>query len=105
MIGCSAVDDPIAGATRLVRAPGALWRRLLDGVLVLAPDQDEPLHITAPGDVVWELLAEPITVDELIEELAELYGTPAGTVSADLEPLLATLRESGASRQISEPKS
>jgi hypothetical protein len=97
------VTEPFTGGTRVVRAPGALWRRVLDGVLVLAPGQDEPLLITPPGDVVWQLLADPITVDELTEELAELYETPAATVRADLEPVLAVLGESGASRQISTP--
>ncbi len=78
------------------RAPDALFRRLLDGVLVLTPTMDEPVRISSPGDAIWAALAQPITAALLVETLAGLYGAPVETVRRDVEPVLAQLHAWGA---------
>ncbi len=98
MIGSCVVVEPIASETRVERATGTLWRRVLDGVLVLPPGSDELLHITAPGDVVWHLLAEAVTVGDLAEALADFYEVPVPVVRSDIEPVLTALVASGAIR-------
>ena len=86
----SADDEP------LTRAPEALWRTTMRGVLVLVPDQEEPVLCTSPGDVVWELLAEPTRPSELARLLADHYDVDEATVAADLAPVLDELRSIGA---------
>jgi len=80
----------------LQRASSALSRRLLSGVLVLVPGMSESLEISVPGDLIWDLLAEPLTVADLVEALASSYGVSARTVRADIEPVLRALDEAGA---------
>lgn len=80
----------------LVRAEGALCRRTLKGVLVIAPDASEPVLVTTPGDVAWELLAEAHTPVELAAALGELFDTEPATVARDIEPVIESLLASGA---------
>ncbi|MFT6289452.1 MAG: hypothetical protein ACJAR2_000037 [Ilumatobacter sp.] len=84
------------GGDLLERAPEALSRRVLDGLLVLGPDMSEVLEISAPGDVVWALLREPITVSELVVTLSDLYGVQAQTVRTQVQPTLEALLDGGA---------
>lgn len=97
------MDDPIHPDTLLERAPTALWRVVLDGVLVLAAADDEPLHVSSPGDVIWQLVAEPITFGALTDVLADLYDLSSATVQADIEPVLAVLLGNGALRRVPTP--
>jgi len=66
------------------------------GVLISAGPDDEPLLCTPPGDVVWELLAEPTTPTELFATLADAYDVDQATIAADVQPLLDTLVDVGA---------
>lgn len=84
-------DEPL-----LVRAPGVLWRNTMRGVLI-SPDADaEPILCTAPGDVVWQLLAEPATRTELAAALGEIFDAEPDVIATDIEPVLAALLEAGA---------
>ncbi len=85
------MDAPV-----LARAPGVLWRRTLRGVLVAAPGEEEPLLVTAPGDVVWDLLEQPRTREELVDALARSFDAEPGRIESDLAPVLAALLERGA---------
>lgn len=78
------------------RAPEALFRWLLDGVLVLAPGMHEPVRITSPGEVLWSMLAEPCTIGALIETWSALHGTEAQIARADIEPLLRVWNDGAA---------
>lgn len=92
-----------AGGPRFVRHPGTLWRRTLDGVVVLAPDSETPLRITGAGHALWMLLAEPATVEELVGDLASVYGRTAAEVGADVERVLRQLSEAGAAGPVDDP--
>lgn len=81
---------------RIARAPGVLSRRTLDGVLVLAPGITNAVHLSVPGDAIWELLAEPLEVAEMVEVLADHFAVPADTIRAVLQPMLAALLDCGA---------
>jgi hypothetical protein len=80
------------------RDPAALFRWLVDGVLVLAPAATVPSRITAPGDAVWAALVEPRTTASLTEELSARFAAPASVVGADLESLVQLLLDTGALR-------
>jgi hypothetical protein len=78
------------------QSPEALSRRVLGGLLVLGPGMTEALQISAPGDTIWTLLREPLTVSELIGALSELYDVPADTVRRQIQSTLDTLVDGGA---------
>ena len=82
------------------RNPAALWRRSLDGVVVLAPGADEPIVLRGGGPAVWERLAEPITLGELVEDIAGTHGADEDEVERDVRSLLDLLAVSGAAEQI-----
>lgn len=73
------------------RNPAVIHRDTLNGVLLLAPDSDEPVLVTSPGDVVWELLERPTAFGELVMLLADAYKAPAEQVANDIAPLLDEL--------------
>lgn len=52
--------------TRWIRRTDVLSRTQLGEVVLLALDGDEPIALTSPGDLLWELLAEPQSIDELV---------------------------------------
>jgi hypothetical protein len=80
----------------LCRNPQSLWRRTLDGVLVLGPDMSEPLEISAPGDHIWTLLETPMTIADLVTSLEAHFDVAAGTVRTDIEPMVIALQKCGA---------
>jgi hypothetical protein len=82
-------------AERWCRAPGVLWRRSLDAVLVFGPGADGPRTLTGTGTELWDLLAAPITVEELVGSLAVRHGADGNVVEADLVPVLAELATLG----------
>ncbi|MDH3754866.1 MAG: PqqD family protein [Acidimicrobiia bacterium] len=78
-------------ARRLVQAPSVLVRRGLRDLYVLPPGQAAPTVVTPPGVIVWDLLADPISVDSLVAELAELFDADEGEIRSDIEPVLDEL--------------
>jgi len=84
-------EEPI-----LSRAPSALARRTLRGVLIAAPGAEEPVLITTPGDAVWELLDRPQSRPDLIATLAAAYDEAPTTIAADIDPVLDLLVATGA---------
>ena len=77
-------------------APGVLWRRSGDRVVVDRPDDDEALVLAGPASEAWTLLAQPWTEPGLTAALAVLYGERPETVRADVIEMLEQLRNAGA---------
>ena len=80
----------------LSRSPDVLFRRVLDGVVVRAPKMTESLHLSMVGYLVWVLLAESITVRDLVSSLADFNEIPPQTIRDDITPLLKDLHVAGA---------
>ena len=83
-------------AERWRRGPAVLWRRSLEAALVLSPGVDEPLTLARTGADLWDLLAEPTPIDDLVAALAARYGAEPSVVTADVVPVLAELEAIGA---------
>jgi hypothetical protein len=64
-------------------------------VLLLGADREVVLQLNEVASDVWHLLDEDTSLEELSELLAEAYAVPAERVRADLEPVLALLRQHG----------
>ena len=76
---------------RFRRRPDVLWRRSLDAVVLLPAVAEEPVTLLGTGPELWELLAEPRTLEDLAEVLAGLHGVDPAVVRADVAPVLADL--------------
>jgi hypothetical protein len=74
-----------------VRRTDVLWRRSLDAVVLLADGSDDPLVLAGSGPDVWELLAEPRTLDDLGAVLAGRYDAAADVIREEVEPVLDQL--------------
>ena len=82
------------------RREDVLWRRSLDAVILLPSGLDDPVTLPGTGASVWDVLAEPATVAELVATLAEAYdGADPSVVEHDVRALLAELEALGAVAQ------
>ena len=80
---------------RYVRSPHVLQRRTLDTFVLLAVEGDEPVVVGGTGADVWTLLAEPRTVEQLVEVLAQHYSGDPDVIAADVRALLETFAAAG----------
>ena len=85
------------------RRPDVLWRRSLDAVIFLPAGFDEPLTLGGSGPEVWELLAEPRTLEALVTILAAVHAVDPDTIRGDVEPVLARLESVGALDRLDQP--
>jgi Coenzyme PQQ synthesis protein D (PqqD) len=81
--------------TTLQRSKRALWRRTTRGLVVLPP-RGEPIVVSGPAVPIWDILAEPVTAEELSERLAARFAVPAQRVLSQIAPVLQQLRVAGA---------
>jgi hypothetical protein len=90
-------DRPAGTATAWRRAETVLWRRTLDGVIVLAElDGAEPVALRGPAAEIWELLGQPVSVAALTTTLATRYRVPVSEIAADVDRTIDELSELGA---------
>lgn len=86
-IGCSDVDSD-----RLYsRHSDVLWRRTLDGVILLPPQAASATHITSPGELIWATLESPVTLNQICAIVGEHFAVPAASVANDVRTLLNDL--------------
>lgn len=93
--GAGCPERRTAGAPRLVRARGALWRRAGAGRVVVLPPSGPPLLLAGPGVLLWDLLAQPVGLEEAAGLVAEAYGVEPERAAQDIGPTLDRLREHG----------
>jgi hypothetical protein len=89
--------------SRWVRSPETLWRSA-SGTLVILPqgaDDRTPLVVSGSAALVWELLATPITLQELANRLSQLCDTSAQVIARDLAPVLDQLNAETAVQRVS----
>lgn len=73
-----------------------LVRRDLGGTLLLVPGRDEPLLLDATGALIWELLEEPTTFEELVGDISTAFQRPSSDIAGDINVLLENLMIVGA---------
>jgi hypothetical protein len=76
---------------RYARRDGVLWRHSSDAVVLLAPRGREVFTLEGSGVDLWQLLSEPIALEEAADALAEAYGATSAEVAADIGPVLDEL--------------
>jgi len=83
-------------AVRWRRSESTLWRRTLDGVVVLPDGADAPLVLRGPAARIWELLAQPLNVEELLDAIATVYAVEGDTVADEVGWAVGRLADAGA---------
>ena len=81
-------------ATRYHRSSGVLFRYVHDVVLLLNPNDRQVVVLGGAGPDLWDLLAEPITVDDAVHRLAVTYAVDAETISSDVRDVFDHLAQS-----------
>jgi hypothetical protein len=89
------------GADSFVRDEAVLWRRVVDGVLLLPPDSDELMLLTGSGGEIWHALARPRSMTALAAMLAARYDVgEQQLLSQVLPPTLDELERRRAVRRV-----
>jgi Coenzyme PQQ synthesis protein D (PqqD) len=92
----TAIDQSKDVAPKLRRSQGVVWRRTMDGVVVLPARSVEPIALLGPAANMWEMLAEPLTAAELVAALADHYGVEPDRVTNEIRATLDGLLRRGA---------
>jgi len=79
---------------RFVRAPDALWRDLVDGVLLLSPSLEQPIAVLGPAADAWDALSAPAEFPDVVRQLVERYRGRPADVERDLAGVFAELERS-----------
>jgi len=90
-MGGDADREPEARA-RWRRRESVLWRHAIDVVVILPEGAAEPISLAGTGAMVWDLLAEPASLSELVATFTEVYPDDPGTIARDVATLLETLQ-------------
>lgn len=77
--------------TRFVQAPSVLTRELESAVLVRARGSDGVHSLTGAGTEIWRLLATPVTLEELLEQLSVRFAIPQADIGEDVRRILDAL--------------
>jgi hypothetical protein len=64
--------------------------------VVLAAGSEQPVRISGSAVDVWEMLATPKTLDDLVTEIDADVGSSARVLAADVAGALAVLADAGA---------
>jgi len=76
--------------TRYQRSPQAVWRASASFLVGAVPPQP-PTRIAGSASVVWALLAQPRTVQEMVHELIAVADAAPEQLHADVEALFSQL--------------
>lgn len=87
---------PLGPGLTLTRCAGATARRSFDATLVLGTRTEEPVRLEGAATLVWDLLAGPTTVRDLLSDLSRHFSVPESTIQADLSIPLERLMIVGA---------
>ena len=76
---------------RFVQAGSVLTRQLDDAILVRARGAGSVHSLSGAGTEIWRLLATPMTVDELVAGLSEVFGIRSDDIGDDVRRILDDL--------------
>jgi hypothetical protein len=80
-------------ATRYrIRKQGISWRELDGQIVVLDLESSKYVTVNGAGAVIWERLIPGATLDEIVNELVEVFDIDVETARSDSEAFLDELR-------------
>lgn len=79
-----------------VRGSGVVERTVDDAVFLVGPENETVFHLNPLGAAVWRLLADPVSIDDVIGLLATAYPNVAiARIEADVSRLMTGLDRRG----------
>ncbi len=70
---------------RFVRKDGLSITEVEDDIFIVAPETEDIFHLNNLGRALWALLAEPLSVPELADAVAEAFpNEPREKIAADV---------------------
>lgn len=79
----------------IARAPAAIEGDLPEETVLLRMDSGAAVRVNRTGAWLWEQLAEPLTVGQLGESLADRHGIEADRALGDVRTFAADLADRG----------
>ncbi len=80
---------------RVSRSSESIWR-VIEGEVVILTPKNSTLHVlNEAGTRIWELIDEPIGVEELVSKIISEYEVDEETVKNDMLGFLSSLAEIG----------
>jgi hypothetical protein len=76
---------------KLGRSPQILFRNVGPDVLLAVPGRHDFEQLGGSGALLWDMLAEPRTVNEVVELLAVAYGEDPSVVRPGVEAVVEQL--------------
>jgi hypothetical protein len=92
-------SDIVGAPGRIRRVPWAVTETVAGETVLLDPVGDRYLRLNSAGAVLWELLAEPRSPEEVATALRERHGLTADRAAQDSQSFIAALQ----SRRLVEP--
>lgn len=84
------------GAPRYIVNPDVSCREEVDGALLYNPDTDRVLVVNTTGLLIWQVLEQPHTLEEVVAILLERCdNVPQDQVHRDVGDFIARLQERG----------
>ena len=81
--------------TLLLRTDELEWREIDSDIVILDGRDATYLTLNGSGALLWRMLADSATRDELVEALLGVYDVDHSRAAADTDAFLATLAEQG----------
>ncbi len=66
-----------------------------DQTMMMSIAAQKYFALQGTGKRIWEMLAEPVTVESIVERLSQEYEVPAETCEAEVRGFLDELRRNG----------
>jgi hypothetical protein len=76
---------------KFVRSESVLSRELADALLLLSPGRGDVVSLSGSGPEIWRMLGSPLTVETVVQQLAEKYGVDSTEIAADVRQTLEAL--------------
>jgi len=77
------------------RESGLMSAAVNDELLMMSVDHGRYFNLNGVGARIWELLAEPVTLTQLVDALVREYAIEAEEARGDVEAFLVDLRVRG----------
>lgn len=84
---------PSPPARLQLRADNVVWREVEDELLVLELTTTTYLTLNGSAKLLWLMLADGSTADEMTGVLIDLYGIPVAQARSDAESFVSELAE------------
>lgn len=87
---------PLPPGTRYLRHPDLVSADMDGETVMMSLERGEYFGIGGVGTRIWDLLAQPVSIDEICRIIGDEYEVDAATCRRDVAAFLEQLVESGA---------